>query len=100
MERMGTMEKTYKFLDHAKPLPIDEIKRLYKGYWVFLVNAEFSITNKLISGKPVIIGSRAYDGARDGIYEKYKAAEYEPQTDISLLSNAVERLEDNGRLTV
>ena len=79
------MEKTYKFLNHSEPLPADEIRRLYNGYWVFLVNAEFSDINGLISGIPVIIGAGAYDGVEDGIYKKYMTNEYEPRADLSLL---------------
>ena len=81
------MEKTYKFVEHDEPLPLAEIRRLYTGYWVFMVNATFSETMGLISGKPVIIGSRQYDGAFDGIYDKYDAPEYGVVTDKSLLTN-------------
>ena len=79
------MEKTYRFLDHTEPLPADEIRRLYNGYWVFLVNAEFSEINELLNGIPVIIGVRAHDGASDGIYKKYMTDEYAPRADLSLL---------------
>ena len=79
------MEKTYKFLDHTEPLPADEIRRLYNGYWVFLVNAEFSDINELLSGIPVVAGVRAHDGASDGIYAKYMTDEYAPIADLSLL---------------
>ena len=65
---------------------MDEVRRLYEGYWVFLVNANFSETMELLSGKPVIIGSRQYDGVGDGIYEKYNAPEYGVTTDKSLLT--------------
>ena len=49
------MDKTYKLLNHESPLPIDEIRRLYKGYWVYLVNVEFSEHRALLSGRPVVI---------------------------------------------
>ena len=81
------MEKTYKLLDHTEPLPIEEIRRLYKGYWVYLVKAKFDEYNAILSGVPVIIGTRAFDGAKDGIYDKYDAEEYGEGTDINLLPN-------------
>lgn len=80
------MEKTYKFVNHNEPLPISEIRQMYEGYWVFLVNANFSEAMELLSGRPVIIGSRQYDGASDGIYEKYDAPEYGVTTDKSFLT--------------
>ena len=79
------MEKTYKLLNHNKSLPIDEIHRLYKGYWVYLVNVEFSEFRALLSGRPVVMGTRAFDGAKDGIYDKFDADEYEPSADLNLL---------------
>ena len=79
------MKKTYRFLNHTEPLPANEIRRLYNGYWVFLVKAEFSEINELLSGIPVIIGVRAHDGASDGIYKKYMADEYAPRADLNLL---------------
>lgn len=80
------MEKTYKFVNHDEPLPINEVRQMYEGYWVFLVNANFSETMELLSGRPVIIGSRQYDGASDGIYEKYDSPEYGVTTDKSFLT--------------
>ena len=70
------MSKTYKFLDHTEPIPDAEIRRLYDGYWVFIVKATFTETGGLIAGIPVIIGTVPYDGARDGIYDKYRSDEY------------------------
>jgi hypothetical protein len=79
--------KTYKLLDHTTPLPAEEIRRLYKGYWVFIVNATFDEYNALISGTPVVIGALAFDGVEDGIYEAYESDEYGESTDMNLLPN-------------
>ncbi|MCL2224561.1 MAG: hypothetical protein FWB96_06300 [Defluviitaleaceae bacterium] len=81
------MEKTYKLLDHESPLPIDEIRRLYKGYWVYLVKTELDEYNGIVSGIPVVIGARPYDGTGDGIYKKYKTDEYVQRVGLSLLPN-------------
>jgi hypothetical protein len=81
------MEKTYKILNHDSPLPIAEIRRLYKGYWVYIVKAELDEFNGIISGIPVVIGVRSSDGAEDGIYKKYRADEYENRVGLSLLPN-------------
>ena len=63
----------------------DEIKRLYNGYWVYVVNAELTDMREMLSGVPVIVGSMAYDGAEDGIYEKFNGDEYAPRVDRSML---------------
>ena len=81
------MEKTYKLLDHTEPLNADEIRRLYQGFWVFIVKAKFNEHGGLLSGIPVITGTRASDGAFDGIYDKYRSEEYDERTDLNLLPN-------------
>ena len=81
------MEKTYRLLDHTEPLPAAEIKRLYRGYWVYIVKAEFSEFNELLSGIPVVIGSTPSDGVEDGIYQKYRSEEYDIRADLNLLPN-------------
>jgi hypothetical protein len=81
------MDKTYRLLDHAEPLHIDEIRRLYKGYWVYVVKARLGEHGELLSGIPVVVGAMAADGAEDGIYEKYRSEEYDVRTDLNLLPN-------------
>ena len=81
------MEKTYKLLQENNPLLYDDIKKQYGGYWVYLVNAEYSNEGRVMSGVPVILGMMPYDGAEDGIYEKYKSREYEKRIGVSLLPN-------------
>jgi hypothetical protein len=81
------MNKTYKILENTKPMPADEIKKLYRGYWVYIVNAQMTDNKSLVSGTPVIIGEMAYDGADDGIYEKYNSDEYVERVGLSLLPN-------------
>jgi len=81
------MKKTYKLLDHTEPLSIDEIRRLYKGYWIYIVKAQLGEHGKVLSGIPVIIGQMAADGAEDGIYTKYRSDEYNVRTSLNLLPN-------------
>ena len=81
------MKKTYKLLDHTEPLSIDEIRRLYKGYWIYIVKAQLGEHGKVLSGIPVIIGQMAADGAEDGIYAKYRSDEYNVRTSLNLLPN-------------
>ena len=81
------MEKTYQILDNMEPMSADEIKRAYRGHWVYVVKASQADTGRLLSGIPVVIGSMAYDGAEDGIYEKYNGEEYEERVGMSLLPN-------------
>jgi len=81
------VKKTYKLLDHTEPLSIDEIRRLYKGYWIYIVKAQLGEHGKVLSGIPVIIGQMAADGAEDGIYAKYRSDEYNVRTSLNLLPN-------------
>ena len=83
------MEKTYKLLDHTKPMPITEIEKLYDGYWVFMVNVTFDkkIKGKIVSAIPVVIGKTPFDGVEDGIFEKFKTDEYRQRADMNLLPN-------------
>ena len=81
------MEKTYKILDHTEPLPIDEIRRLYTGYYVYIVNAKIGSHGEILSGIPVIIGNTTADGAEDGIYFKYRAEEYVERVELNMLPN-------------
>ena len=81
------MNKTYQLVDHGEQMPLDEIKRLYEGYWVYLVKAKIGDNGELLSGIPVVIGVMAADGAEDGIYEKYRSEEYNVRTDLNLLPN-------------
>ena len=80
--------KTYLELNHTKPLTIDEIERLYDGFWVYVVNAEFSEGRRdLVRGIPVVIGTMAYAGSEDDIFDKYDKPEYQPHTEVILLND-------------
>ena len=83
------MEKTYKLLDYTEPMPIAEIKKLYEGYWVFMVNVTFDkeVKGKIINAIPVVIGKTPFDGVEDGIFEKFKTDEYKQRADMNLLPN-------------
>ena len=83
------MEKTYRLLDHTEPMPIAEIKKLYEGYWVYLVKAKLTkeFGGDMVSGIPVIIGKTPFDGVEDGIYDKYKSDEFNQRGDLNLLPN-------------
>jgi len=78
------MEKTYKILNHKEPISETEIRRLYDGYWVYIVKARMTETGGIIEGIPVIIGKVPYDGAKDGIYDKYTSDDYIERIGISL----------------
>ncbi|MDR2600686.1 MAG: hypothetical protein LBC73_10495 [Oscillospiraceae bacterium] len=81
------MEKTYKLLEHDEPLLIEEIRRLYNGHWVYLVNATIGEHGKILSGIPVIMGQTTADGAEDGIYIKYRSDEYNERVELNMLPN-------------
>ena len=79
------MEKTYKFVNHSAPISEAEIRRLYDGYWVYIVKARFTETGGIVEGIPVIIGEAPHDGVEDGIYKQYKTSEYTERVGLSLL---------------
>ena len=79
------LENGYKILNHTEPMSIDEIRELYDGYWVYVVNAEFCEDGRLIKGIPVVIGDRAYAGASDGIYSKFDLPEYGEYSEVVML---------------
>jgi len=62
----------------------DEIRSLYRGYWVYVVKARFSEDGQLLMGVPVVRGDCAFAGAEDGIYEKYRSDEYKERTELIL----------------
>ena len=79
------MEKTYRLVEHTKLVTQEEIERLYDGYWVYIVNAEFSDSAGFIRGLPVVIGKIPFDGTEDNIYSKYDEPEYGEHCDLVLL---------------
>jgi len=87
MKERFNLDKTYKILNHTKPLSIDEIRQLYKGYWIYIVKATIGEHGKILSGIPVIIGQTTADGAEDGIYTKYRSDDYNQRVELNLLPN-------------
>ena len=68
--------KGYLELEHEEPIPVEQINSLYRGYWVYVVKAEFDDRGNLIRGMPVVIADAAYAGSEDGIYKKYHNLQY------------------------
>ena len=68
--------KSYLELDHKEPIPVENINNLYRGYWVYVVKAEFDDRGNLIRGIPVVIAEAAYAGSENGIYKKYHNPQY------------------------
>jgi hypothetical protein len=80
--------KEYLELSHTEPMTIEEIEKLYDGYWVYVVKAEFKEgTRSLIRGIPVVIGIMAFAGAQDNIFDKYDTEEFLPHKEIILLND-------------
>ena len=78
------MASTYKLLNHKEPLSVEEIRKLYSGNWVYIVNSQFSCGRNLSSGIPVVCGDCAYAGAEDNIYEKFESEEYGEHSELYL----------------
>ena len=81
------MGGTYRIVDHTEPMTREEIKQLYDGYWVYIVNSEFTDTNGFIRGIPAVIGAFPYDGAEEGIYTKFKEEKYEDRCSLVFTHN-------------
>jgi len=81
------MSNAYEKLRHDKPITLNEIKKLYDGYWIYVVKAKLSDGGTLISGIPVIKGLSAFAGAESGVYDDFRGEEYEERTDLYLLHN-------------
>jgi len=81
--------KTYLALSNSELLPVEEIRKLYDGYWVYVVNAEFNERQDLIRGVPVVIGTMAFAGADDGIYSKYDDPMYGEYDELILLKTNI-----------
>jgi hypothetical protein len=67
----------------------EEMKLEYDEKWIYLVNCKFSPYKRLLSGVPVIIGDRVYEGVPDGIYEQFNEAIYAPRCDVSFKSEPI-----------
>jgi len=81
------MEKTYKILTDTEIMPSEEIYKMYAGCWVYIANAE-TRDGKLVKGRPVVISSETpYDGAEDGIYDKFNNKQYGRCLDRNLFNN-------------
>jgi hypothetical protein len=78
------MEKSYKLLDYKEPMPVEEIERLFDGYWVYLVNTLYGSDGQLVSGIPVVCGDVCYAGAGDGIYNQFDTEEYGEHSELYL----------------
>jgi len=85
-------EKTYKLLNHTEPMPYEEIKRTYRGYWVFITNVQFDAEDRLCRGIPAVIGRTPFDGVEDGIYKQFDTEEYAPCRDRNFLRRGLQIL--------
>jgi hypothetical protein len=77
----------YKVIENPIMMSRDEIDSIYKGKWVYIVNAIITPQGKFIEGMPVVLGEFQYDGVEEGIYERYKTKEYEERLSYTLLPN-------------
>ena len=71
------------FIENRKRVPYDQIMKLYKGKWVFLVNLEGIelVYNKEADGMEycdptsaeiLIVADKAYEGSESGIYQELR----------------------------
>ena len=78
------MDKGYALLNHKEAMSVEDIRKMYRGFWVYVVKAKLSHDGQLLTGIPVVIGEYAFAGAEDGIYDVYKSEEYNERTELIL----------------
>ena len=49
-----------------------ELREIFDGKWLYLVNSQFTDGNGLIKGTPVVVADKELEGLHDGIYEQFK----------------------------
>ncbi len=63
----------------------EEIRQKFDGKWVYIVKTNYDAHSLLLSGVPIVVADKPYDGLHDGVYEKYKQKEYGGKVAYSLL---------------
>ena len=61
-----------------------EIKEEFYGKWILITNCKFDPYRDLLGGVPVAVADTVFEGQRDGFYDKFKAPEYAPRTNLNL----------------
>jgi len=74
----------YEILENPTRMSRDEIKKEYKGKWVFLVEPEGKIGCFMKSAIPIVIADIPWEGYDAGIYQKF-IDDYESNMDLSFI---------------
>ena len=63
----------------------EEMKTAFEGKWIYIVNCEFSLGDRLIRGIPVVVADMQFENVDSGIYDQYDAEEYGEKLSKSFL---------------
>ena len=59
----------------------EEMEKAFYGKWILITKCKYNQFQRLLGGIPVVVADSIYEGHKDGFYEKFWTAEYEPRTD-------------------
>jgi len=60
--------------EERKEYTHEELRKIFDGKWLYLVNSKFTDGNGLIKATPVVIADRELEGIEEGIYKQFKTS--------------------------
>ena len=67
----------------------EQLKELFDGKWVYLINAEFNDAHGLLKATPVVVADSELEGIEEGIYEQYHNEAYGNKADADFTNMCV-----------
>jgi len=58
--------------EERKEYTHDELREIFDGKWLYLVNSQFTGGNGLIKATPVVVADNELEGIEEGIYKEFK----------------------------
>ena len=67
--------------DERREYTFEQLKELFAGKWIYLINAEFDEDHGLLKATPVVVADSELEGIEEGIYRQYHDEEYGNKAD-------------------
>jgi hypothetical protein len=67
----------------------EEMAETYDEKWIYIVNCEFDPFHKLLSGIPVVLADRTFEGANEGVYNQFDIPSFIPRCDLNFKSEPI-----------
>ena len=58
--------------EERKEYTHEQLRKIFDGKWLYLVNSQFTDGNGLIKATPVVIADSELEGIDEGIYDQFK----------------------------